>query len=304
MHWDDLRFFLAVARTGQLGRAAITLEVDATTVGRRIRRLEASVQQSLFEQRREGQLLTEAGRKLLEQVEQIDRSASAITAAPPGAPLSGRIRVSVSEGFGTWIVAPELAGFLASHPGIEVDLVATNGFLNPSRRETDVAILLDRPRSGPLIAKKLANYALRLYAARSYLDAHAEPLLRDELRAHPLIGYIPDFIYAPELRYLDEIMPGLGLTIRSSSINAQHRLTAAGTGIAVLPSFIGDADPGLVNILPDVVIRRAFWLVTHEDGRRLARIDAFVEWLSKVVARTEQRLLGGIAGASQNDRAK
>jgi DNA-binding transcriptional LysR family regulator len=293
MHWDDFRFFLAVARTGQLAKAGARLGVDATTVGRRIRRLEAALEQVLFEQTREGQTLTEAGERLLLQVEQIERSASAIETAPENEPkVSGLVRVSASEGFGTWFVAHRLRSFSERYPGVQVDLVANSGFLSPTRRETDVAILLDRPHKGPLITRKLADYSLRLYASRAYLERHGPVTDRGSLGEHPLIGYIPDFIYTPQLRYLDEIMPGLALRLRSSSINAQYRLAASGAGIAVLPSFIGDADRELVNVVPDARIMRSFWLVTHEDTRRLARIEAFVEWLMQEVDARRDLLIG------------
>lgn len=293
MHWDDLQYFLAVARSGQLARAASTLDVDATTVGRRLRRLEQTVEQALFEQTREGQTLTEAGERLLLEAEAMERTASRIEAPAGGARrLSGLIRVSVSEGFGTWFVAHHLKSFLQANPDVAVDLVANSGFLSPSKRETDVAILLARPHKGHLVSKKLSDYCLRIYAARSYLEQHGQINDRSALSAHPLIGYIPDFIYAPELRYMDEIAPGLRLQIRSSSINAQYRLTASGAGVAVLPCFIGDADPDLVRVVPDISITRTFWLVTHEDTRRLSRIQAFVEWMTALVQQKRDRLTG------------
>lgn len=293
MQWDDLRYFLAVARAGQLARAAALLGVDATTVGRRVRRLEQALEQRLFVQKRDGHVLTDAGRRLLLNVEEIERAAGSIESAPAGGQaISGLIRVSVSEGFGTWFVAHHLKAFTKAHPGVEVDLVASSGFLSPSRRETDVAILLARPQTGPLVSKRLCDYKLRLYAARSYLEEHGMIEDVEELRAHALIGYIPDAIYAPELRYLGEIAPNLMARIRSSSINAQYRLTASGAGIAVLPCFIGDADPELEVILPDVTIMRSFWLVTHEDTRRLARIQAFVDWLTAVVGARRDQLIG------------
>lgn len=294
MQWDDLRFFLAVARTHQLSRAGASLGVDSTTVGRRIRRLEQALETTLFEQTREGQVLTEAGERLLAKVEEIERSTGEIYAGSAGRrSVSGLIRVSVSEGFGTWFVAHHLHSFLDAYPGVQVDLAANNGFLSPSRRETDVAILLARPQKGPLISRKLTDYTLRLYASRHYLDRERRPLTTiSELKALPLIGYIPDLIYAPELRYLDEIAPELAPRVRSSSINAQYRLVAAGAGIAILPCFIGDADAALVPVLPSVEITRSFWLVTHEDTRRLSRISAFVTWLTETVAAKRDRFLG------------
>jgi DNA-binding transcriptional LysR family regulator len=292
MRWDDLQIFLTVARSGQLARAAASLGVDATTVGRRIRRLEKTLEQTLFEQKRSGQMLTEAGEALLLKVEQMERASAEIDEASSKDHLAGLVRVSVSEGFGTWFVAHHLHAFTAEYAKITLDLVATSGFLSPSRRETDVAVLLARPRRGPLIGKKLSDYCLRPYAARSYIERNGPVRAGSELRAHPLIGYIPDLLYAPELRYLDEIEPGLQASVRSTSINAQYRLVASGAGIGVLPCFIGDADPELIRILPDVAITRSFWLVTHQDTRKLPRIHAFVTWLTDTTEANRSRLLG------------
>lgn len=293
MHWDDLRFFLAVARAGQLSRAAAALGVDATTIGRRLRRLERALGQTLFEQTREGQTLTEAGELLLLKAEGMERHVREIEASPEaGQHLAGSIRVSVSEGFGTWFVAHHLASFAAAHPRLRIDLVASSGFLNPSRREADVAILLARPRKGPLYTKKLTDYRLRLYAARSYLAQHGPIATTADLRDHPLIGYVPDLLYAPELRYLTEIAPDLEPRIRSTSINAQYRLVAAGAGIAVLPCFIGDADAELTRVVDEIAVTRSFWLVTHADTRQLVRVEAFTAWLTQLAAARQGRLLG------------
>ncbi|HTU12831.1 MAG TPA: LysR family transcriptional regulator [Allosphingosinicella sp.] len=297
MEWDDLRFFIAVAREGQLARAGARLGVDATTVGRRLRRLEGTLGQTLFEQTKHGQSLTEAGERLLLRAEGMERQAREIEAAGIGASgpdLTGSIRVSVSEGFGTWFVAHHLPGFAALHPRLGIDLVASSGFLNPSRREADIAILLDRPRKGPLFTRKLTDYALRLYASRDWLARHGPVRTRAELKAHPLVGYVPDLLYAPELRYLTEIDPELEPRLRSTSINAQYRLVAAGAGIAVLPCFIGDSDASLIRLLDSVVVRRSFWLVTHADTRRAGRIGAFTHWLTALVAARQGMLLGQV----------
>ena len=189
-------------------------------------------------------------------------------------------------------MARHLRQFAADHPRIAVDLVASSGFLSPSRGETDVAILLARPRKGPLVTRKLTDYRLRLYAATDFLAGRAPIDNVLQLRSQPLIGYIPDFIYAPELRYLEEIAPGLEPHLRSSSINAQYRLIASGAGVGVLPCFIGDTDPALRAILPEVSITRAFWLVTHQETRNIPRIRLFVDWLVGVAGQERARLLG------------
>lgn len=290
--WNDLQDFLAIARTGQLARAAMRLGVDPTTVARRLRRLERRLGQTLFEQTREGQVLTEAGEALLAHVEAMQRAADRINERPDRESLSGLLRVSVSEGFGTWFVAHHLHDFTDRYPHLIIDLVATSGFLSPSKRETDVAVLLARPQAGPVVSSKLSDYRLRLYGSSHYLAHHGTPRLPAELKRHRLIGYIPDLLYAPELRYLGEIDENLAATVRSSSINAQYRLIQSGSGVGVLPCFIGDADPTLVPLLPDIEVTRSFWIVTHKDTRQLQRIRVFKAWLLETARRHRTRFLG------------
>lgn len=291
--WSDYQAFLAIARAGQLARAGHALGVDATTMGRRLRRLEARLGATLFEQTREGQELTEAGEALLARVEAMAQAASGIVEGGSGAAeLSGTLRVSVPEGFGGWFLPRHIAAFTAAHPRLTLDLVANSGLLSLSKREADVAVSLSRPRAGPVIARKLSDYTLRLYASPTYLAKAGTPARAADLsQDHRLIGYIPDLLYDPVLRYLDEIHPGLTASLRSSSINAQHHLIAAGAGLGVLPCFIGDADPGLVPVLPDKRIVRSFWLVTHKDTHNLARVRAGRDWLGEAVQQHRAVLL-------------
>lgn len=293
--WSDLQVFLAIARAGQLARAGASLGVDGSTMGRRLRRLEASLGVTLFEQTRVGQVLTEAGELLLANVEAMARAASAIeeTKRAEDSPyLTGTLRISVSEGFGSWFLASHIPEFVRSHPKLTLDLVANSGFLSLSKREADLAVMLSRPKGGPVIARKLSDYSLRLYASPHYLEESGIPQNAADLATRfRLIGYVPDLIYAPELRYLDEIHPNLPIALRSSSINAQHQLISAGSGIGVLPCFIGDADRNLVPILPENIITRSFWLVTHKDTHKLARIRAGCDWILGAVRKHRRTLV-------------
>ena len=174
--WNDFQAFLAVARAGQLARAAAAMGVDATTVGRRLRRLETRIGATLLEQTREGQVLTEAGEALLAEVEAMEQAASRIAeSASSGGGPAGLLRVSVLEGFANWVVAPALRSFVEAYPRLVIDLVAASGFLSPSKREADLAVTLSRPRAGPVIAGKLSDYTLRMYATRGYLSQHGWP---------------------------------------------------------------------------------------------------------------------------------
>lgn len=291
--WSDFQAFLAIARSGQLAKAALQLGVDPTTVGRRLRRLEASLATTLFEQTRNGQELTEAGEALLTSVEQMASAASRIAdRSGSGEGLTGTLRISASEGFGCWFLARHLPRFQSGNPDLAVDLVASSGFLSPTRREADVAIMLSRPRKGPLVAHKLSDYTLGLYASADYLAQRKAPRKPADLsEAHALVGYIPDLLYAPELRYLDEIHAGLHATIRSPSITAQHSLVASGGGIGVLPCFMAGHDPRLVPLLPECRITRTFWFVTHQDIRKSPRVTRFRQWLDETVQLGEDVLM-------------
>jgi DNA-binding transcriptional LysR family regulator len=292
MEWSDLPFFLAVARTGQIARAAVVIGTDPTTVGRRIRRLEAALGERLFEQGAQGQTLTVAGAALLERVQAMAQIAGEIGQEDGDQLLHGSIRISVAEGFGTWFVSRHIHAFADAHPALEIDLVANSGFLNPSRRETDVAVLLGRPRRGPLITRKLTDYRLNLYAARDYLERYPAITAAADLNAHRLIGYIPDIVYAPELRYLKELPMTSTPQLRSSSINSQHSMIASGAGIGVLPRFIGGTDPTLVAVLPAYSIMRSFWLTTHRETHQFAPVRRFSEWLVALAGQHRALLVG------------
>lgn len=285
MDWDKLQYFLFVARHGTLARAGAALHVDATTVSRHVSALEAALGQTLFERAPTGFVLTVAGRALVTHAEAMAAAAARIhSAREDWSGLSGQLRVSVSEGFGNSFIAPRLGRFVAAHPELEIDLVASSGFLDPSRREADMAILLARPRKGPLITRKLSDYSLGLYAPADRPDwqetAASMPLSRAGI---PVIGYMPDILYAPELDYLGEIEPGLRASVRSSSILAQRRMIAGGAGVGVLPCFLAADDAALVRVRPEQAIGRAFWLALHRDVAPQPRIRAFIDWLDAEV---------------------
>tara|TARA_R110001606_G_scaffold235685_4_gene383530 strand:- start:7555 stop:8445 length:891 start_codon:yes stop_codon:yes gene_type:complete len=285
MNWDDLRYFLAVARQKTLSAAGKKLGVDGTTVGRRIIRLEESLGSSLFEIAANGHLLTSRGEELMRHAEDAERAIINANDILTGeqSRFSGTVRLSLSEGFASWVLSPKLREFSELHPEISLEIVTTNGFLSPSKREADIAIMLARPSRGPLIAQKLSDYGLGLYAAKSFVSGMGKPEKPEDLHKFPLIGYIPDFIYADELRYLSEIDPALVPQTCSTSINMQRSMCAEGLGLAILPYFMARNDPSIMHILPEeIAIRRSFWIVVHRDLRSVGRIKAVIDWLKQV----------------------
>jgi len=283
-NWDDLRVFLAVARARRTAAAARLLGVDTTTVARRLARLEAGTGATLFESIGGERQLSEAGQALLLHAETIEAAVLAASGGRATGGVAGHVRLSIAEGLATHVVAPGVARFRVAHPDIRLDLITASGFLNPSKREADIAVMLARPRNRQLRATPLLDYTLRLYAAPAYLDADGAPATSAELEAHTLIGYVPEHLHAIELDYLSEVHEGLVARARSTSINVQHAMIRAGAGIGILPDFMGGRDSGLVAVLPELALKRTFWLVTHEGTHATPRIQAVIEWLHATIA--------------------
>lgn len=287
--WDDLRVFLAASRAGSLGLAGQRLSIDTATVGRRVARLESALKSTLLVRSPAGLQLTAAGAQL--QQIALDAEAAMEAAGRVTRPdvVGGTVRISTAEGFGGSVLAPALPALAAQRPGLRVELAAQTGFLSPTRREVDMAITLSAPDAARLIVEPLTAYQLALYADASYLDHRGPPQVLRDLHEHQVVGYVEDLIFAPELRYMDEILPGLTPTLASSSIQAQRAIIAGGGGIGVLPCFMA---AGLVRILPGaVMIERRFWLSTHRDVRDTARGKAVAAWLRQLVADRQADLL-------------
>ncbi len=294
--WDDLRFFLAVARSGRLTSAARRLGADHATVSRRISSLEASLKAKLFERRPQGYALTLHGERLLARAESMETDALSIQSEIGGADmaLSGVVRVGAPEGVGSAFLAPRLGRFMAASPGLELQLVAVPRLVSLSKREADIAITLAPPKEGKIVARKLIDYRLGLFAAPSYLASAPRLDTPDDLHAHAVIGYIDDLIFTPELDYLDEVSRGLRARLQSSSLNAQHAMTAAGAGICVLPLFMAGQDERLVRLFPDqVTVERSFWLVVHADLKDVARVRTTVDFLVREAKVSRALFQGG-----------
>jgi len=287
--WDDLRVFLAAARSGSLTSAAQQLGIDAATVGRRTARLESALKSTLFIRSATGLQLTAAGARLLELGLNAEDAMASAAKAGEADVVGGTVRLSVAEGFGTAILAPALPSLQAQRRGLRIELAATAGFLSPTKREVDLAVTLSAPSSSRVVVEPLTDYRLGLYASREYLAELGQPRSLPELERHRLVGYVEDLIYAPELRYLDEVRPGLRPSLSSSSINAQQKIIAAGGGIGILPCFLaGD----LVRVLPEVVLTRRFWISTHREVASTARVRAVRDWLKKLVVEHRSLLAG------------
>lgn len=293
--WDDLRYFLEVSRRGRLVGAAQRLGVDHTTVSRRIANLEQSLNTQLFDRTPSGYTLTEAGRRLLAHAELVENTTLAIQAdlAGENLELSGSVRVSGPEGFMVKILTPAVPHLRARHPEIELEVVTSSRYASLSRREADLLITLNRPTSGRLVARKLADYRLCMWASEEYLDSNPKIQSVEDLEGHDLVGYVDDLIYTPQLRYLDQLVEASAVKLRSTSLVGQLEAAKASLGLCVLPCFMAEDVPGMKRVLVDeICINREFWIVQHEDLRHVARIRSVFEFIVESVDAQAGRLLG------------
>ena len=284
--WDDLRFFLAVAREGTLTGAARHLRTDHTTVGRRIRGLEESLAAKLFDRHTTGYTLTPLGHALLQHAERMEAVAISARAVIDeiNRPMSGLVRIGATDGFGTYFIAPRLGKLSNLHPSLEIQLLAMPRIFSLSRREADLSIGLAQPAEGRLYSRKVMDYELGVYASTEYLERSKKIEKVEDLRTHPFVSYVDELIYAKELNYVPRVDPAIRPTLKSSNPIAQLIAIASGFGVGVLPCFMADPEPLLRRVLVDeVVLHNTFWLITHADLRRLSRVRTVADFIYREV---------------------
>jgi DNA-binding transcriptional LysR family regulator len=285
MNWDDVRIFLAVARAGEFLGAAKRLELTNATVSRRIAALEEALRAKLFRRLTTGSELTPAGTRFLDIAERMeaDMIAARSTLAGEGDEISGTVRIGAPDGFGVAFLARHLGELTATYRELTIQLVPVPRSFSLSRREADIAITVERPTEGRLVAGKLVDYTLGLFASRAYAEVHGLPRSVAELSNHTLIGYVPDLIVSPPLDYDAEFSPDWHSTFAISSALGQAEAVRAGAGIGILHTFIARTMPELVPVDIVAPIRRAYWLVYHETVRPLRRVQLVAGYITKAV---------------------
>ena len=291
MDWDDLRVFLAVARSESLSGAGRFLRIDPATVGRRVARLEDAIGARLFVKGPQGYALTDEGGRLLDHAERAEAAvlgaAEALT-GPEG--LTGQIRIGAPDGCANYLLPQVLARICDANPGLEVQIVALPRVFNLSKREADMAIAVSRPEAGRLTVQKLADYHLHLAASRDYLADHPPILGPQDLAAHRFVGYIPDMIFDKELDYLTAIGVA-AVPLASNSVSVQLNWLRHGAGVGVVHDFALPAAPELCRVIPDQIsLNRAFWLIRHADDGRIGRLNRFAAVLVAEFRDEMQRL--------------
>jgi DNA-binding transcriptional LysR family regulator len=287
--WDDLRIFLAVLRTGSHAGAARRLNVAATTVGRRLAQLEDAAGARLFARTPEGLAATATARALAEHAERAEAEVLLAERQLTGADArpTGSVKITCGDGFAAYVLAPALPAFLASHPGLTVEIRGDVRPLDLTRGEADVALRLFRPRERSLVARRLGVERYSLFASPAYLARRGTPSSVRDLAGHDLVLYDREFDRMRMQAWFRRTAAGARIAVRTSTTTALHEAVAAGAGIAILTLGTVKGDPRYVKVLPQLEPPpNELWEVTHSALRTSARVVAALRWLEQLVRKT------------------
>jgi DNA-binding transcriptional LysR family regulator len=294
LDWNDLRYFLSVARNGSTLAAGKDLRVSQTTVARRIAALERALGLPLFEKRQAGYALTPAGEYLVEQAERVELAATgfADAAAARTRDLSGTVKISAEEIFATTLMAPMLRELRDLHPEIHIELDTTSGLRDLGAGEADVAL---RSTTGPqpagIVGRQLGDDDWAFYCNQAYADRYGVPGSLQELRKHALVGGGGGNLWRHYQAFLQRLDLEDRVTMHYDSSPGLLSAVRAGVGIAVLPCVVADADADFIRCLPPRAGHgREMWLITHERVRHDPRVRAVIDFLYDRFVRHIRRL--------------
>jgi DNA-binding transcriptional LysR family regulator len=289
LDWNDLRYFLAVARTGSTLAAGRSLRVSQTTAARRVAALEAELGLILFERRPGGYRLTQVGEALLEKAEGMETAADlfADSAAAQSREISGTVRLTLEEIFAVTLLAPILRDLHDAYPAIRIELDTSEELRDLAAGAADVALRsIERPTEAGLVGRRLATAGWAIYCSRDYAAAHGRPRTRKALRGHPLIGGGGPGLWRAYRAWLERNDLVDAVTMQHGSTTGLLAAVRAGSGLAVLPTLVADLDPDLLRCLPpkpgyDV----GLWLLTHERLRHTPRVRVVLDFLAERLTR-------------------
>jgi DNA-binding transcriptional LysR family regulator len=287
--WESVRYFLRAAESKSLSGAARALGVEHTTVGRRLAGLERAVGASLVERGPSGLALTPLGERVLELAAAMDASARAI--AELGSAERTNVRLVVPTGF-TALLTPHLEALRRAQPGVSLEIVSSGRRVDLRKGEADLAIRVGPIDDEALIARKITDVGSALYASRAYLARTREPVDPDDLGTHAVIGFHRSLSAMPAAEWLAARSPRATIVMRSRE--AVDMLTAArsGAGLAVLPCFLGDAEPSLERLTREPIGVRRVSLIYRREARLSPELRAVIAFVLDVLREHTPSLRG------------
>jgi DNA-binding transcriptional LysR family regulator len=284
MNWEAFQAFLAVARTGRISVAARRLDVQHTTVARRLTTLERELGVPLFYRTNTGYALTPHGRSALAQAEAMEHAAFALAARAreSSGVLAGDVRVAMAPEFASHWFAPRLDDFRTKHPQIAVHVLVGTRERDLTRGEAELAVQSPRPRPRNLVAVRLARTTTRLFAARRLCPHERWRVTSvDSLRGLPLLTFTPSLHLLQEAKWFQPLLASAAVAMQTNSTHALVAAARAGAGVAVLPRFVARWYEDLVDVSDDAA-SHDLWLIAHPEFRRDPKVRAVAEFLKKI----------------------
>jgi DNA-binding transcriptional LysR family regulator len=287
MDWDKLRIFQAAAQAGSFTHAGEALNMSQSAVSRQVSALEQDLGVPLFHRHARGLILTEQGEELYRAASDVLRKLESVRSrlTESEEKPSGTLRVTTTTGLGSTWLTQRIPEFVDLYPEINISLILDDEELDLSMRQADVAIRLRQPTQPDLIQRRLFTMHLHLYAAPGYLKRFGTPKTIADLDSHRIVTFgIPVPAYLRDLNWLE--LAGRGsdnprpAVLKINNLFAIRTAVLAGTGIAVLPSYMVEADSNLVKLLPDEQVPNfSTYFVYPAELKNSARVHVFRDFL-------------------------
>lgn len=299
MDWNDLRYFLAVARDGSTLSAAKTLRVSQTTVARRIAALESALRLPLFDRRQAGYSLTPAGEMLLERALKVEETALAFAEAAEAQArdIGGAVKLTTEEIFAVTLLAPLLRELHDLHPAIRIELDTSREPLDLGAGEADIALRsTSKPQPAGIVGRRIVRDDWTLYCSRDYAERRGAPRSVEDLKNHPIVGGGGGNLWRAYSNWIRQLGLEDQVAMQHASSTGLLSAVRSGFGIGVLPCIVADSDPDLIRCLdPEFNHGRVMWLLTHERVRRSPRVRTVVDFLYDRLSRHVRELEAGKA---------
>ena len=291
---DDLLVLLAVARTGRFTTAADSLELNHTTISRRIAALEKVLGGRLLSRTVGGWELTDLGRRAAQAAEGVESAVALLgSESERSDQLTGVVRMSATDGFSAYIAAPAVAALQREHPSLRVEIVTVTRRALQHRSGLDIEVVVGEPQVHRAEAFRLGYYMLGMYASQGYLAEYGTPATVQELTEHPLVYFVDSMLQVDDLDAPRRLVPSMRDSLSSTNVFVHVEATRAGAGVGFLPCFMADQHPDLVRLLPDDFKEQLpYWMVLRPDSLRQPSVAAVVEALRTQTAAFRQPLLG------------
>jgi DNA-binding transcriptional LysR family regulator len=295
LSWDDFRLIKAIADAGGLTGASTALNVNHSTVFRRLGQIEETMGMPLFERRKTGYVATPAGEEMAALAARIDEDVSAFGRRIAGREIapSGEVRVTTTDTLFMHLLIPIFQSLRAAHPSIRLDIVIANQALNLSRRDADIAIRASDSPPETLVGRKIAQLAWAIYGRADDALSRPEALDQASLFERCWVSFGDQLGHIKAARFVKDRVAPDRIALKTSAVLGIAEAIEAGIGIGPLPCFIGDQRPGLKRLMaPNPDFSTALWLLTHPDIRQSPRIRASLDHLATEIGRHRKLIEG------------